>query len=85
MHEHKIFAADIKTKDWRHTKATIFTLPGDMTCKIEHFGNAKGKLKSNFWNQSERLSQTGCCFCFLASGDRPRGSSPQETGFGGCL
>jgi hypothetical protein len=55
MREHKIIAADIKTKVWHQSKATILTLPDDKICKIDHIGNAKGKLKANFWIQNLKV------------------------------
>lgn len=56
LREHKIIATDIKTKDWRQTKSTILTLPDDLACKIDHFGNTKGKLKANFRMQKLKVS-----------------------------
>jgi hypothetical protein len=39
---HKIIANNIKAMDWQHTKVSILTLPGDMTCKIEVLVIRKG-------------------------------------------
>jgi hypothetical protein len=55
MRQHKIIATNIKTKDWRQMKVMILTLPDDMICKIDHFSNAKGKLKANFWMQKLKV------------------------------
>jgi hypothetical protein len=45
---HQVIATDIKSKEARQTKKSLYFFPAGMRCKTNHFSNTVSKLKNNF-------------------------------------